>query len=135
NTTYPNSMQGWTTGTNNIAVLPTAAPGADQALVANGTASTSGLSNLGANGFNFLSTGSSPNQQVGEMAVALNTTGRINILVSWTVADQTSGSTRQMNMTLQYRVGTSGAFTTVAASTYTTSNTSQAAAQTFTNVS
>lgn len=134
NTSYPTNMQGWTTGTNNIAVLPTAAPGADQALVASGTASTSGLSNLGASGFNFLSTGSSPNQQVGEICVALNSTGRTNILVSWLAADQTTGSTRQMNMTLQYRTATTGAFTTVASSTYTTSNTAQAASQTFTNV-
>ncbi len=133
-TTYPANMQGWTTGTNNIASLPTAAPGADQALVASGGANTSGLSNLGANGFNFLSTSSAPNQQVGEICVALNSTGRINILVGWLAADQTSGSTRQMNITLQYRTSTSGAFTTVAGTTYTTSNTSQASAQTFSNI-
>jgi hypothetical protein len=39
-----------------------------------------------------------------------------------------------MNLTLQYRLGTSGAFTTVSSSTYTTSATAQAAAQTFTNI-
>ncbi|MEI8274009.1 MAG: hypothetical protein WCG08_15450, partial [Paludibacter sp.] len=135
-TTYPTNMQGWTTGTNNVAVLPTAAPGADQAFVASGTASTSGLSNLGANGFNFLSTGSSPNQQVGEIAVALNASGRSNLLVTWTAADQNaSANSRIMNLTLQYRLGTTGTFTTVASSTYTTTGTATAAnPQTFTNI-
>ncbi len=134
NTAYPTNIQGWTTGTNNIATLTTAAPGADQTLVASGTATTSGLSNLGANGFNLLSTGSSPNQQVGAIVVAVNATGRANLTATWTAADQTSGATRQMNLTLQYRLGTSGTFTTVASSTYTTSNSSQLAAQTFTNI-
>ncbi len=133
NTVYPTNMQGWTTGTNNLVGITTAAPGADQALIASGTAATSGLSNLGANGFNLLVTGAIP--QVGEIAVALNTTGRTSILVTWTAADQTTGATRQMNMTLQYRIGTSGVFTTVASSTYTTSNSSQAAGSTFTNIS
>lgn len=130
-TTYPTNMQGWTTGTNNLIGITTAAPAGDQTLVASGT---SGLSNLGANGFSFLPTSTAPNRQVGAIAVALSTTGRSNVLVSWTAADQTSGSTRQMNMTLQYRLGTSGTFTTVAGSTYTTSNSSQAAATNFTNV-
>ncbi len=135
-TAYPTSMQGWTTGTNNIATLPTAAPGADQALVASGGAGVSGISNLGGNGFNFLSTSSSPNQQVGEICVALNTTGRNNVTVTWSAFDNSSATSgiRQMNLTLQYRVGTTGAFTTVASSTYTSSATGQAASQTFTNI-
>ncbi len=134
-TTYPTSMQGWTTGTNNLVGITTAAPGADQSLVASGTASTSGLSNLGANGFNFLVTGSSPNRQVGAVCLALNTSGRANIKVSWLADDQTSGATREMNITLQYRLGTTGTFTTVASSTYTTSNSSDKASQSFSNVS
>lgn len=88
-------MQGWTTGTNNITAITTAAPGADQSLVASGSATTSGLSNLGSNGFNFLPTSSSPNRQVGAICVSLNTTGRSSILVSWLADDQTSGSTRK----------------------------------------
>jgi hypothetical protein len=134
NTAYPTSMQGWTTGTNNIATLTTAAPAGNQALVASGSATTAGLSNLGASGFNFLSTGSSPNRQVGALCVAVNASGREAIKVSWTVDDQTTGSTRQMNITLQYRLGTSGIFTTVASTTYTTSNSSDKAEETFTNI-
>jgi hypothetical protein len=134
-TTYPTNMQGWTTGTANIATLTTAAPAADYTLIASGTASTSGLSNLGANGFNFLTTSNASYSQVGAICLSLNTTGRTSELVTWTVADQlATASLRVMNLTLQYRVGTSGVFTTVANSTYTTSSSSQAAAQTFANI-
>jgi hypothetical protein len=134
NTAYPTNMQGWTTGTNNITAITTAAPGADQSLVASGSATTSGLSNLGSNGFNFLPTSSSPNRQVGAICVSLNTTGRSSILVSWLADDQTSGSTREMNISLQYRIGTSGTFTDVSSSTYTTSNNSDKASQSFSNI-
>ena len=136
-TIYPTNIQGWTTGTNNIATLTTAAPGPDQSLVASGTITTSGLSNLGANGFNFLSTGSSPNQQVGALCLSLNATGRSNLLVSWSAYDgNASTSSRIMNLTLQYRLGNSGTFTTVPNSTYTTTGTATAAASTtFTNIS
>jgi hypothetical protein len=137
NTIYPASIQGWMTGTNNLAAPAptTAAPLSDEPLIANGTATTSGLSNLGANGFNFLSTGTAPNQQVGVIALSLNTTNRNSILVTWTAADQTNDpSSREMNLTLQYRIGTIGVFAAVSGSTYTTSNFNQKAAATFLNV-
>lgn len=133
-TSYPTNMQGWTTGTGNITAITTAAPGANQALVASGSASTSGLSNLGANGFNFLSTSSAPNTQVGEIAVALNSSGRTNILISWTAADNLATASRVSALALQYRIGTSGTFTTVAGTTYTTTAAAQAAAQNFSNI-
>lgn len=132
NTTYPTNMQGWTTGTNYIPTITTAAPGGDQALIANGTASTTGISNLGANGFNFLLTGSA--QQVGEIVVALDATGRKNLLATWTAADNLATASRVNAIALQYRVGTSGTFTTVASSTYNTTGGSQKAAETFTNI-
>ncbi|MFN8324673.1 MAG: hypothetical protein U0T80_02825 [Flavobacteriaceae bacterium] len=133
NTTYPTNMQGWNnSGVNNLATLTTAASTADITMTASASASTAGLGNLGASGFQFLTTGTV--QTVGAIAVSLNATGRKNLLATWTAADQTSGSTRQMNLTLQYRLGTTGSFTTVTGSTYTTSNNSQAAAQTFTNI-
>ena len=136
NTTYPTNMQGWNNGgTANVAVLPTAASTADFTMTASASGATSGLGNLGASGFNFLSTGSAPNTTVGAIAVALNSTGMSNLLVTWTAADQSAtASLRLMNLTLQYRVGTTGVFTTVASSTYTTSASAQAAAQTFTNI-
>ena len=133
NTTYPTNMQGWATSANNIATAESNAPSGDQALLASGSASTVGLSNLGANGFNFLSSGSS--QRVASICVSLNTTNRTNITVGWLAADQSAtASLRTMSLTLQYRVGTSGTFTTVSSTTYTTSTSSQAAAQTFSGI-
>lgn len=135
NTTYPTNMQGWATSANNIATAESSAPGGDQALVASGSATTSGLSNLGVSGFNFLSTSSAPNRVVGSISVALNSTNRTNITVGWVAADQSAvASLRTMSLTLQYRVGTTGTFTTVSSTTYTTSTSSQAAAQTFSGI-
>jgi hypothetical protein len=134
-TTYPTNIQGWNNGgTANVSSLPTVASTGDIALIANATAATNGLGNLGINGFQFASTSDASNNTVGALAIAINTTSRANITVNWTAEDRTSGSARQMNLTLQYRIGDAGSFTTVAGSTYTTSNTSQAAAQNFTNI-
>ena len=134
-TTYPTNMQGWATSANNITTAETNAPAGDQALVASGNNTTSGLSNIGSNGFQFIATGTSSNRTVGEIVVALNTTGRQNELVTWTAEDRQSATGYQsMGLTLQYRVGTSGTFTTVALTTYTSSSTAQAAAQTFTGI-
>lgn len=136
NTTYPTNIQGWSTSTNNIASAETSIPSADQTLVASGTASTSGLSNLGSNGFQFLSTSTSPNRKVGSIAISLNTTGRQSITLSWTAQDMTSSATgTSMGLSLQYRVGTSGIFTDFGSSgLYSTSSSSQTAAQNYTNI-
>lgn len=134
NTTYPTNIRGWDNGgTNNLATLSTTASTADISLTASATSSTVGIGNLGSSGFQFLT--SSSVQTVGALAVALNATGRSNVLVTWTAADQSAGTgNRQMNLTLQYRTATTGAFTTVASSSYTTNAGSQAVAQTFTNI-
>lgn len=133
-TTYPTSLRGWSTGADNISTNSTAVPSGDQALIANGTAITNGLSNLGANGFGFLATTISPFSRTGSICLALNTTGRSSVLVNYLVDDQTAGTTRSMMISLQYRVGTSGIFTTLAAGTYTSSGTSDAASTSFTNI-
>jgi Secretion system C-terminal sorting domain len=135
---YPQNIQGWTSGTNNLVVPPgnnIASPLADEPLVVNGSASTPGLSNLGIDGYNFLSTSSSPNQQVGAIAVSLNTSNRGSLLVTWTAEDLTNAAnSREMNLTLQYRIGTTGDFTPISGSTYTTNNFNKKAAATFSNV-
>ena len=132
-TTYPTNIQGWNNGgTVNVTLLPTVASTADISLTQSATVTTAAIGNLGTNGFQFLTSGTI--QTVGAICLSLNTTGRVSEQVTWTAADQTIGTTRQMNLTLQYRLGITGSFTTVAASTYTTSNTAIAAAQTFTNV-
>ncbi|MEN9972212.1 MAG: putative adhesin [Bacteroidota bacterium] len=135
-TTYPTNIQGWATSANNIATAETTVPGVDQALVASGTATTGGLSNLGANGFQFLSTSSSPNRKVGSVALALNTTGRQSITLNWTAQDMTSSSTgTSMGLSLQFRVGTTGSFTDFGSTgLYTTLAASQSSAQNFTNI-
>jgi len=135
NTTYPTNVQGWNNGGTANLALPasiTTASTADITMTASATASTAGIGNLGASGFQFLTTGTT--NTVGAIAVSLNATGRSSLLVSWTAEDRTAAAARQTNLTLQYRVGTSGAFTTVAGGTYTSSATSQGAATTFTNV-
>ena len=135
-TTYPTNIQGWATSANNISTAETTIPSADQSLVASGTSTTSGLSNLGANGFQFLSTSSSPNRKVGSICVGLNTIGRQNILINWTAQDMTSSSGTTMGLSFQYRIGTSGVFTDFGASTlYQTLSSSQNSAQTYTNIS
>lgn len=137
-TSYPTSMQGWNNGGTNNLALPAAITGASTAniaLTASATASTAGIGNLGGNGFQFLTTGSV--QTVGAIVVSVNSTNRANLTATWTAADQTNAAGRQTNLTLQYRVGTSGAFTTVTGGTYTTNTGGVAgtqAAQTFTNI-
>lgn len=132
-TTYPTNLQGWNNGgSSNPTSLPTAASTANISLTASGTSASVGISNLGINGFQLLS--SSGSTTIGSIALSLNTLGRSNVQVSWVAADQTTGSTRQTNLTLQYRLGTTGAFTTVSNATYTTSNTSAASAVTFNNI-
>lgn len=70
-----------------------------------------------ANGIGMLASGSQP---AGALVVAINTTGKTGINVSWvchTILQQTS---RDNSVALQYRVGTSGNFTDVGTtSTYT----------------
>ena len=134
-TTYPTNIQGWSTSTNNLTSAETAIPGVDLTLVASGTLTTSGISNLGAGGFQFISSGSNPNKKVGEICLALNTTNRSNIKLGWTAADLQSGNNYySMGLVLQYRVGTTSTFTTIPLTTYTSSGTNQAAAQVFSNI-
>lgn len=134
---YPQNIQGWSSGTNNLVVPPasnTTSPLADEPLIINGTSSTFGLSNLGLNGYNFLATSSSPYQQVGAIALSLNTSNRSFLQVTWTAEDQTAGNTREMNLTLQYRIGTTGNFIAISGSTYTSNNFNKKAPTTFSNV-
>jgi hypothetical protein len=133
-TTYPTSLQGWSTEANNITTNSTAAPTGNQALVASGNATTSGLSNLGANGFGFLATTAATFNRTGSLCLALNTTGRSSILVNYLVDDQTAGTTRSMMLSLQYRIGTTGVFTTLGTGTYTSSGAADAASSSFTNI-
>jgi len=87
----------------------------------------------GNNGFSFLATsdalndgcaatGSNPNNYVGGALLALNSTGRSNIQVTWTgrtITVSTGSPQRIYTIQLQYRIGNSGNFTNISGSSYT----------------
>ncbi|MCX7767857.1 MAG: T9SS type A sorting domain-containing protein [Flavobacteriales bacterium] len=99
--------------------------------------SRSRIMGLGTNGFSFLGTsdardnfcnasGTNPNNYVGGALLALNTTGRSNIQVTWTgrTMSVAGGSPpRIFTIQLQYRIGNTGNFTDVPGSSYTMNNT------------
>lgn len=135
-TTYPTSMQGWSFSSEPTSSTVTPAT-ADRVLAINssGIASGSIRNEVGA-GISLLNSSSN---NIGAIAVSLNTTGRENITVTWTAQQLNSGgsgATDRINgLQLQYRVGTSGNFTSIPSTEYLTTNTtSQNSAQTFTNI-
>lgn len=68
------------------------------------------INGLGIDGFSFLNT--STNGNLGAAVLALNTTGRVNIQVTWTGGTVATGA-REYRIRLQYRIGTTGTFTDV----------------------
>lgn len=72
------------------------------------------IDGLGANGFSFLNTGSSPYSPVrmmGAAVLSLNTTNRINVRIGWNAGTVDVGQ-RLYAVVLQYRVGETGAWQT-----------------------
>jgi endonuclease/exonuclease/phosphatase family metal-dependent hydrolase len=77
---------------------------------------TGGWYHLGNDGIGMLASGTNP---AGAVVVAINTTGKTNITVSWICKTIYNQSSRDNSVALQYRVGTSGNFINVGtASTY-----------------
>ena len=68
------------------------------------------INGLGGDGFSFLNTATNGN--LGAAVLALNTTGRVNIQVSWVGGTVATGA-REYRIRLQYRVGTTGSFSDV----------------------
>jgi len=126
-TTYPSGFQGWTVSTSPGATFNTSAPTADKNLTASSTSSTNSGNVHNYNGkIGFLNSSSLDLSIV----LALNTTGKLNIQVSYdamTIRNPYDGTanTRINEMTLQYRVGTSGAFTTLTGIEYQNNTTNQ----------
>ena len=133
-TTYPTGWQGWTVaaaapGT----VFNTGGPTADRALVASSSASinSGNVHNYTGNNpvdgkIGFLDTGSLDLA----IALALNTTGLSNINVAYdifTLRNPYDGgsNTRILEATLQYRVGTTGVWTTLTGIEYQNNTTTQ----------
>ena len=134
-TTYPAGWQGWTIATT----LPTGstsfstnAPLSDRALTASGTANNNGGNVYNYNGkIGFLTTGSLD----ASLVLALNTSAQSNVQVNYdvmTIRNPYDGTTntRINEVTLQYRVGTSGAFTTLTGIEYQNNITLQTTAVT-----
>lgn len=114
-TAYPAGWQGWTLSAPPGASFNTDTPAADRSLIASSSASTNSGNIHNYNGkIGFLNNGSLDLSLV----LAINTSGRKNIKVDYDVMtirnpyDSTS-NTRINEVTLQYRIGTTGSFTSL----------------------
>lgn len=128
-TTYPAGWYGWTLSGSPSANFNTAAPASDKALLT-GTASstTNGVYNYNGK-LGFLNSGSADNSLV----LALNTTGQVNISLQYDVMTlrnpyDTVTNTRINEVTLQYRIGSTGTFTSITGIEYQNGTTTQTAA-------
>jgi hypothetical protein len=119
-TVYPSGWQGWNlSATGSSAAFRTSAPLSDFTLTPSSTAAsvTDGIHNYsGKIGF-LPSTTADP-----ALCLAINTTGKFNVLVSFDMMTIRNPfisvtNTRINQVDLQYRVGTSGVFTSVSAAT------------------
>jgi hypothetical protein len=115
-TTYPAGWQGWRLAGGSSSSFRTNAPTADEVLLASSSASTTTTGVQNDNGkIGFLAGTSTVDPS---LALAVNTTGQTNIVVAFeimTIRNPYSGTTntRINKADLQYRVGTTGAFTSV----------------------
>jgi predicted extracellular nuclease len=120
-TSYPAGWQGWQVTTTLGSTFNTAAPTLDKALTATSSASTTSGNIHNYNGkIGALNSGSS-----GDLALvlAINTSGKSNILVNYDIMTirnpyDGTGNTRINEVTLQYRVGNTGTFTTLSGIEY-----------------
>jgi hypothetical protein len=136
-TAYPAGWQGWSLLTGTATTFQTAAPSLDFNMQASATAATTTPGVLNYNGkIGFLADGSQTaftNNPA--LCLAIVTTGRSNILVSYnicTVRNPFNATTnnRSSAVDLQYRVGTSGVFTSTGVSSYQSNTTNQTTAVT-----
>lgn len=126
-TAYPAGWAGWTIATSPGASFNTNAPTADRTLTASGSASSTAGNVYNYNGkIGYLNTGSLDLTVV----LALNTTGKTSIQIAYdimTIRNPYDGAsnTRINEVTLQYRVGTSGSFTNLTGLEYQNNTTTQ----------
>lgn len=126
-TTYPAGWQGWTIASVPAASYTTGGPTADQPLTASGTAASTGLAVYNYNGkLGYLNTGAGDIT----IALAINTNGFSSVQVQYdieTIRNPYDGgsNTRINEVSLQYRVGTSGVWTTIAGAEYQNSTITQ----------
>ena len=137
-TTYPTSMQGHKFPAERTTATLAADADGDRVLANNASLIGSGsIRNEVANGISLLNSGSN---NIGAILVALNSTGRESLSVTFTAEQLTSGgngATDRINgLRLQYRIGVTGSFTDVASTEYLGTNTTAVnGPQTFTSIS
>lgn len=126
-TVYPMGWQGWRIGTASSNTFEVAAPTADLALTANSTAAVNvgGIHNY--NGTIGILNSATVNASI---VLSISTSAHSNVQVGYqlmTIRNPYNGTTntRIEEATLQYRVGTSGVFTTLNGPVYTTGTTTQ----------
>ena len=126
-TTYPAGWQGWTVSTVPGVAFNTTGPTADRVLIASSGASTNSGNVHNYNGkIGFLNSGSLDLT----LCLALSTTGSSNVQVAYdimTIRNPYNGAadTRINEVTLQYRVGNSGSWTTLTGPEYQNNTTLQ----------
>ncbi len=126
-TTYPAGWQGWTISTTPGSTFNTTGPTADRVLIASSSASnnTGGLHNYNGK-IGFLNSGSLDLTAV----LALSTIGNSNVQVAYdimTIRNPYDGTTntRINEVTLQYRIGESGAWNNLTGIEYQNNTTAQ----------
>jgi len=136
-TTYPTSIQGHKFSAERTTANLTGVADGDRVLAANSTSiGTGSIRNEAAGGISLLNSGTN---HIGAIVIAVNSTGREALKVTFTAQQLNSGgngATDRINgVRLQYRVGTSGDYNDVTSTEYLSTNTtSQNAAATFTDV-
>ncbi|MBS1920104.1 MAG: choice-of-anchor J domain-containing protein [Bacteroidetes bacterium] len=114
-TTYPAGWQGWTITGSTSTSYSTAAPSGDQALIGAANSNTSAFVGDMNTKIGMLNTSSA----LKSICLALNTTGLGSISVSYSAATQRQQIGNRIGaIGLQYRVGTSGAFTNITGTDY-----------------
>jgi hypothetical protein len=118
-----------------FAALPTTrllTPGASD-MAYNSTANAGGWRDQGADGIGILGS-SNANARAGALVLAVNTTGLSNIRATWTARTVLQQTARDNSIALQWRIGTTGDFTDVAATEYTSAGNALGHSQAFTNI-
>lgn len=128
--TYPTGWVGWSQATL-AGAFQTAAPTGDRVLAANGTAAltTNNVYDFSQK-LGFLNSGTTNHG----LATALVTTGLASINVSYSIMTIRDNNERTLVVGLQYRVGTSGAFTNIPGTSYHNNLTVQTSGNTGVNV-
>ena len=126
-TTYPAGIQGWKVSSAATTSFVTTGPTGDQLLLASSSASSTAGGVLNYNGKVGTLASGSTNPGI---ALALITSGKSNIRVNYDIMVirnpyDGASNTRLNEATLQYRVGTSGAFTTLTGIEYQSGTTLQ----------